>query len=50
MGFAKEVASKVCFLHEGVIHEEGPPEQIFGDPHEDRTRAFVQRIIDAGRL
>jgi polar amino acid transport system ATP-binding protein len=50
MGFAKEVASKVCFLHEGVIHEEGPPEQIFGDPHEERTRAFVQRIIDAGRL
>jgi polar amino acid transport system ATP-binding protein len=50
MGFAREVASKVCFLHEGVIHEEGPPEQIFGDPHEERTRAFVQRIIDAGRL
>lgn len=50
MGFAKEVASKVCFLHEGVIHEEGPPEQIFGDPQQDRTRAFVQRIIDAGRL
>jgi polar amino acid transport system ATP-binding protein len=50
MGFAREVASKVCFLHEGVIHEEGPPEQIFGDPHEERTKAFVQRIIDAGRL
>ena len=50
MGFAKEVSSKVCFLHEGVIHEEGPPEQIFGDPQQERTRAFVQRIIDAGRL
>ena len=50
MGFAKEVSSKVCFLHEGVIHEEGPPEQIFEDPREERTRAFVQRIIDAGRL
>jgi polar amino acid transport system ATP-binding protein len=50
MGFAKEVASKVCFLHEGVIHEEGPPSQIFENPHEERTRAFVQRIIDAGRL
>ncbi|MEY2553127.1 MAG: polar amino acid transport system ATP-binding protein [Ilumatobacteraceae bacterium] len=50
MGFAKEVASKVCFLHEGLIHEEGPPEQIFENPHEERTRAFVQRIIDAGRL
>jgi polar amino acid transport system ATP-binding protein len=50
MGFAREVASKVCFLHEGVIHEEGPPEQIFGDPQQERTRAFVQRIIEAGRL
>ena len=50
MGFAREVSSKVCFLHEGVIHEEGPPEQIFGDPQQERTKAFVQRIIDAGRL
>ncbi len=50
MGFAREVASKVCFLHEGVIHEEGPPEQIFGDPHDERTRAFLKRIIEAGRL
>ncbi len=50
MGFAKEVSSKVCFLHEGVIHEEGPPQQIFENPLEERTRAFVQRIIDAGRL
>ena len=32
MGFAREVATKVCFLHEGVVHEEGPPEQVFGDP------------------
>jgi polar amino acid transport system ATP-binding protein len=50
MGFAREVASKVCFLHEGVIHEEGPPEQIFGDPHDERTRGFLKRIIEAGRL
>ena len=50
MGFAKEVSSKVCFLHEGVIHEEGPPEQIFENPQQERTKAFVQRIIDAGRL
>jgi polar amino acid transport system ATP-binding protein len=50
MGFAKEVSSKVCFLHEGIIHEEGPPEQIFEHPQQERTRAFVQRIIDAGRL
>jgi polar amino acid transport system ATP-binding protein len=50
MGFAREVASKVCFLHQGVVHEEGPPEQIFGDPKEERTRAFLKRIIEAGRL
>jgi polar amino acid transport system ATP-binding protein len=50
MGFAREVASKVCFLHEGVVHEEGPPEQIFGDPRNERTRGFLKRIIEAGRL
>jgi polar amino acid transport system ATP-binding protein len=50
MGFARELATKVCFLHEGVVHEEGPPEQVFGDPKEERTRAFLHRIIEAGRL
>jgi polar amino acid transport system ATP-binding protein len=50
MGFAREVASKVCFLHEGVVHEEGPPELIFGNPTKDRTRSFLKRIIEAGRL
>jgi polar amino acid transport system ATP-binding protein len=50
MGFAREVASKVCFLYGGIVHEEGPPEQIFGDPKDERTRAFLKRIIEAGRL
>ena len=50
MGFAREVASKVCFLYEGVVHEEGPPEQIFGEPTAERTRAFLKSIIEAGRL
>jgi polar amino acid transport system ATP-binding protein len=50
MGFAREVASKVCFLSEGLVLEEGPPERIFGDPQEERTRAFLKRIIEAGRL
>jgi polar amino acid transport system ATP-binding protein len=50
MGFAREVASKVCFLHEGLVHEEGPPGQIFGEPRKERTRAFLKRIIEAGRL
>jgi polar amino acid transport system ATP-binding protein len=50
MGFAREVATKVCFLHEGVVHEEGPPEQVFGHPREVRTQAFLRRITEAGRL
>jgi polar amino acid transport system ATP-binding protein len=50
MGFAREVSSKVCFLFEGRVHEEGPPEQIFGDPKEERTRAFLRSIVEAGRL
>ena len=50
MGFAKEVASKVAFLYEGVVCEVGPPEQLFEDPHEERTRSFLRRIIEAGRL
>ena len=50
MGFAKEIADKVCFLDQGVILEEGPPEQIFSSPREQRTREFLARIIEAGRL
>jgi polar amino acid transport system ATP-binding protein len=50
MGFARDVADKVCFLDAGVILEEGPPEQIFSDPGEERTREFLARIIEAGRL
>jgi polar amino acid transport system ATP-binding protein len=50
MGFAREVSSKVCFLSEGVVHEEGPPEQIFGEPQQERTRAFLRSIIEAGRM
>jgi polar amino acid transport system ATP-binding protein len=50
MGFAREVASKVCFLEAGLVHEEGPPERIFKEPESERTRAFLKRIIEAGRL
>ena len=50
MGFAREVASKICFLYDGRVHEEGPPAEIFGNPKEERTRAFLKRIIEAGRL
>jgi polar amino acid transport system ATP-binding protein len=50
MGFARDVANTVCFLEDGVIVESGPPERIFGDPTEQATRRFLQRIVDAGRL
>jgi polar amino acid transport system ATP-binding protein len=50
MGFARDVANRVCFLHEGRILEEGPPEQIFTAPREPRTQQFLQRIVAAGRL
>ena len=50
MGFAREVASKICFLCDGVVLEEGPPAEIFGAPRQERTRAFLRRIIEAGRL
>jgi polar amino acid transport system ATP-binding protein len=50
MGFARDIASRVCFLDAGVILEQGPPEQIFSHPREERTRQFLQRIIAAGRM
>jgi polar amino acid transport system ATP-binding protein len=50
MGFAREVSSKVCFLCGGSVYEEGPPEQIFGDPQRDRTRTFLRSIREAKRI
>ncbi len=50
MGFCRDTASRVLFLDEGRIVEEGPPERIFRDPQEPRTRQFLQRVIEAGRL
>ena len=50
MTFAREIASRVCFLDEGVVLEEGPPDRLFSEPREARTRQFLQRIIAAGRL
>jgi polar amino acid transport system ATP-binding protein len=50
MGFARDVANRVCFLDEGVLLEQGTPEQIFTAPQEPRTQQFLQRIVDAGRL
>jgi polar amino acid transport system ATP-binding protein len=50
MSFARDIADRVCFLDAGVILEEGPPEQMFGAPREERTQQFLQRIVQAGRL
>ncbi|ANH38255.1 Glutamine transport ATP-binding protein GlnQ [Nocardioides dokdonensis FR1436] len=50
MGFAREVASQVCFLHQGRILERGSAEQVFGDPQEERTQQFLSRVLTAGRL
>jgi len=50
MGFARDIASRVCFLDDGVILEQGPPAQMFSEPREARTRQFLNRIIEAGRL
>ncbi|GGQ53476.1 amino acid ABC transporter ATP-binding protein [Couchioplanes azureus] len=50
MGFARQVADRVVFLDGGRVREAGPPEQVLGDPVEARTRQFLARIIEAGRL
>jgi polar amino acid transport system ATP-binding protein len=50
MGFARDVANRVCFLHEGAILEQGAPDAIFSDPTHEETRRFLDRIIAAGRM
>jgi polar amino acid transport system ATP-binding protein len=50
MGFARDVADRICFLDEGVILEQGPPSVLLSAPTEPRTQRFLQRIIRAGRL
>jgi polar amino acid transport system ATP-binding protein len=50
MGFARQVADEVCFLDGGRVLERGAPGQVLGEPKEERTRLFLRRIIEAGRL
>ena len=45
MGFAREISSEVLFLHQGVVEERGPPEQVLGNPRSERCRAFLQRVL-----
>jgi polar amino acid transport system ATP-binding protein len=47
MGFARDIASTVCFLDQGRILEQGPPVEIFSNPRQDRTRQFLARVLDA---
>jgi polar amino acid transport system ATP-binding protein len=50
MGFARDIANRVCFLDAGLILEEGTPQQIFTTPNEPRTQQFLQSILEAGRM
>jgi polar amino acid transport system ATP-binding protein len=50
MGFARDIGNRVCFLDDGLILEQGLPQEIFANPKEPRTQQFLERIIEAGRL
>ena len=50
MSFARDIADRICFLDAGTIIEDGPPAQILSDPREPRTRQFLKRFIETGRL
>ena len=50
MGFARDIASRVCFLDDGLILEQGLPQEILTNPKQPRTQQFLERIIEAGRL
>ena len=50
MAFAREVASRVVFMDDGVIVEQGPPAAVFGTPREERTREFLHRVLEPARV
>ena len=47
MVFSREISDRVCFFNEGKIFEQGPPEQLFGDPKNERTKQFLHAVLDA---
>jgi len=47
MGFAREFADRVCFFHQGRIHEQGSPDELFNNPREERTREFLSAVNEA---
>src|SRR6185503_10350352 len=50
MGFARDVANEVCFLHEGRILERGAPEHVLSEPQQPETQRFLRRLLSAGRV
>ena len=48
MGFAKEISDRVCFFHGGKIVEQGPPDEVFGNPKDRHMRQFLNAVLDAG--
>jgi polar amino acid transport system ATP-binding protein len=50
MGFARDIANRVCFLADGLIVEQAPPAELFSAPKDERTQRFLRSIIEAGRL
>ena len=50
VGFACEIATRVVFLEDGVIVEDGPPAELFDSPRDERTKRFLGRAIEAGRM
>ena len=48
MGFAREISDRVCFFYAGNIAEQGPPDQLFGNPENERTKQFLSAVLDAG--
>jgi polar amino acid transport system ATP-binding protein len=45
MGFAREVANRMVFMHEGQLIEEGPPSQIISAPSDERTKRFLEAVL-----
>ena len=50
MAFAREIATRVAFFDNGVVAEIGPPEQVLSEPQQERTRRFLRRVTEAGRI
>jgi polar amino acid transport system ATP-binding protein len=50
MGFARDVANEICFLHDGRIAERGEPEGVLAQPARPETQRFLRRLLEAGRL